>query len=156
MSAEFEALVGKNRRAIANIVRGYAFGREREDLEQEILTQLWRSFDSFRGDSKFETWLYRIAINTCVTFQRRVVRERQGSELLQGQANMEETRIGLSHDQLLQAFSHTLSEVERAIFIMYIEGLSSTEMESVLGIKASTIKVKVSRLKQKFKQQFVE
>ena len=63
---------------------------------------------------------------------------------------------GLSHDEILQAFIKKLNKVDSAVLMMYIDGLTANEMESVLGIKANAIKVRISRLKVKFQEQFVD
>ena len=166
MNIEFESLISKSSNTIRNIARSYTNAADVDDLMQEILTQLWRSFSSFRGDSKFETWLYRIAINTAITFQRSEIKERKGMEKnssLQvaamesgAMAGVSDSPHGMSHDEILQAFVKELNKVDRGVLMMYIDGLTANEIESVLGIKANAIKVRISRLKVKFKQRFVD
>jgi len=156
MTTEFESLITKNSNTIRNIARSYTNMYDYEDLMQEILTQLWRSFASFRGDSKFETWLYRIAINTAVTYQRSEIKERKGSEKNTSLHSNNASLDGLSHDEILQTFIKKLNKVDSAVLMMYIDGLTANEMESVLGIKANAIKVRISRLKVKFQEQFVD
>jgi RNA polymerase sigma-70 factor (ECF subfamily) len=155
MTIEFESLIAKNSKTIRNIARSYTNMYDYEDLMQEILAQLWRSFDSFRGDSKFETWLYRIAINTAVSFQRSEIKERKGKEKNTSLQSINASSDGLSHDEILQAFIKELNNIDSAVLMMYIDGLTANEMESVLGIKANAIKVRISRLKTKFSEQFV-
>ena len=155
MTIEFESLIAKNSKTIRNIARSYTNMYDYEDLMQEILAQLWRSFDSFRGDSKFETWLYRIAINTAVSFQRSEIKERKGKEKNTSLQSINASSDGLSHDEILQAFIKELNNIDSAVLMMYIDGLTANEMESVLGIKANAIKVRTSRLKTKFSEQFV-
>jgi RNA polymerase sigma-70 factor (ECF subfamily) len=156
MTTEFESLITKNSNTIRNIARSYTNMYDYEDLMQEILTQLWRSFANFRGDSKFETWLYRIAINTAVTYQRSEIKERKGNEKNTSLHSNNASSDGLSHDEILQTFIKKLNKVDSAVLMMYIDGLTANEMESVLGIKANAIKVRISRLKVKFQEQFVD
>ncbi len=156
MTIEFESLISKNSKTIRNIARSYTNMYDYEDLMQEILVQLWRSFGSFRGDSKFETWLYRIAINTAVSFQRSEIKERKGKKKNTLLQSINASSSGLSHDEILQAFIKELNNIDRAVLMMYIDGLTAIEMESVLGIKSNAIKVRVSRLKVKFSEQFVD
>ncbi len=80
MAIDFDSLISENINSIRNIARSYTNFRDSEDLMQEILIQLWRSHGNFRGDSRPETWLYRIAINTAITFQRQEIRNRKGQE----------------------------------------------------------------------------
>ncbi len=156
MTIEFESLISKNSKTIRNIARSYTNMYDYEDLMQEILVQLWRSFGNFRGDSKFETWLYRIAINTAVSFQRSEIKERKGKEKNTLLQSNNASSGGLSHDEILHAFIKELNNIDRAVLMMYIDGLTAIEMESVLGIKSNAIKVRVSRLKAKFSEQFVD
>lgn len=156
MTIEFESLISKNSKTIRNIARSYTNMYDYEDLMQEILVQLWRSFGNFRGDSKFETWLYRIAINTAVSFQRSEIKERKGKEKNTLLQSNNVSSGGLSHDEILHAFIKELNNIDRAVLMMYIDGLTAIEMESVLGIKSNAIKVRVSRLKAKFSEQFVD
>jgi len=156
MTIEFEALLIKNINTIRNIARSYTNMYDYEDLMQEITTQLWRSYGSFRGDSKFETWLYRIAINTAVTFQRSEIKERKSKEKNILVPSISSASSGLSHAEILQNFTNELNNVDRAVLMMYIDGLTANEMESVLGITANAIKVRVSRLKVKFKELYID
>ena len=156
MTTEFESLITKHSNTIRNIARSYTNMYDYEDLMQEILTQLWRSFANFRGDSKLETWLYRIAINTAVTYQRSEIKERKGNEKNTSLHSINASSDGLSHDEILQGFIKKLNKVDSAVLMMYIDGLTANEMESVLGIKANAVKVRISRLKVKFQEQFVD
>lgn len=155
MTVEFESLITKHSNTIRNIARSFCNSDDHEDLIQDILVQLWRSFSRFRGDSTFETWLYRIAINTAINYQRAVIKTRKGKENSESAQNITTSLDGLSHEQILQAFINQLNQVDRAVLMMYVDGFSSNEMESVLGIKANAIKVRVSRLKAKFNEQFI-
>ncbi len=156
MAVDFDALVSANIDTIRNIARSYTNFRDSEDLMQEILVQLWRSHGTFRGDSKPETWLYRIAINTAITFQRQEIRNRKGQEKNQSLRTDASFSAGLSQDQILQDFVVGLNDIDRAVLMMYLDGLTGAEMESVLGVTANAINVRVSRLKQKFEGQFVD
>ena len=156
MTIDFESLIAKNSNTIRNIARSYTNFHDYEDLMQEIYTQLWRSYSSFRGDSKFETWMYRIAINTAITFQRLEIKERKGKEKNSSLLSEDTSPHGSSQDEILQAFVKELNDVDRAVLMMYIDGLTTPEMESVLGIKANAIKVRISRLKVKFREKFVD
>ncbi|TQV88322.1 RNA polymerase sigma factor [Aliikangiella coralliicola] len=156
MTIDFESLITNNSSKIRNIARSYTNFHDYEDLMQEILTQLWRSHSRFRGDSKVETWLYRIAINTAVSYQRTEIKQRKVKEKSIAMKSVDAASQGLSHDEILHAFISTLNEIDRAVLMMYLDGLTASEMESVLGIKANAIKVRISRLKVKFREQFVD
>lgn len=156
MTEDFRRLIEKNANKIKRLARNYSFGNENNDLEQEIFLQIWRSYSSFSGQSNIDTWLYRIAINTAVSFQRKEIRDRKGvanSEQVQTSLNASD---GLPADEILSIFMRELSAIEVAILTMYVDGLSSLQMEEVLGVKANAIKVRISRLKDKYTQRFIE
>jgi len=156
MAIDFDSLIPENINSIRNIARSYTNLRDSEDLMQEILIQLWRSHGHFRGDSRPETWLYRIAINTAITFQRQEIRNRKGQEKNRSLRTDGTFSAGLSQDEILEAFVGDLNDVDRAVLTMYLDGLTAVEMESVLGVTANAISVRVSRLKGKFEKQFVD
>ena len=156
MAIDFDSLITGNIRSIRNIARSYTSSRDAEDLVQEILIQLWRSHRTFRGDSAPDTWLYRIAINTAVTFQRKEIRNRKGQEKNRSLRTENAFSAGLSQDEVLELFVRELNDVDRVVLTMYLDGLTSGEMETVLGITANAINVRISRLKRKFENKFVE
>lgn len=77
MKLKFEELIKQNLGRIRYIAKRYANNPDTEDLFQEILLQLWRSYDSFNEQSKAETWLYRVALNTAITSIRKSVKHRE-------------------------------------------------------------------------------
>ena len=156
MAIDFDMLISGNIRSIRNIARSYTSPRDSEDLVQEILIQLWRSHRNFRGDSTPETWLYRIAINTAVTFQRKEIRNRKGQEKNRSLLIDNSFAAGLSQDEVLELFVRDLNDVDRAVLTMYLNGLTSAKMEGVLGITANAINVRISRLKSRFEDKFVD
>jgi RNA polymerase sigma-70 factor (ECF subfamily) len=127
---------------------------DRQDLFQEIVIQLWRSYPSFRGEAKFSTWLYRIALNTAISGlrkQRRLITptdpDRLPTELqdIQYSAEKEEQL------QLLYAAIEKLTEVEKALTMLYLEDKSYLEMEEILGISQNNLRVKMNRIKEKLR-----
>lgn len=134
----------------------YAFTvHDRQDLFQEMIIQLWKSFPSFRNEAKFSTWLYRIALNTALAGLRKkknVVSNVEPADLpfaLQDiQYNNEiEERIKQLHDAI-----KLLSEVEKAIVMLYLEDRSYEEMEDILGINQNNLRVKMNRIKEKLRK----
>jgi RNA polymerase sigma-70 factor, ECF subfamily len=133
----------------------YAFTmHDRQDLFQEIIIQLWKSFPSFRHEAKFSTWLYRIALNTALAGLRKkknVVSnvEPENLPVLQDfQYNNEtEERIRQLHDAI-----KLLSELEKAIVMLYLEDRSYDEMEDILGINQNNLRVKMNRIKEKLRK----
>ncbi|MCO7223401.1 RNA polymerase sigma factor [Pleionea sp. CnH1-48] len=156
MTIDYEQLIEANIRTIRNIARSYTALHDHEDLMQEIMIQLWRSRNNFRGDAKAETWLYRVAINTAISYQRSAIRERK-NKAHKPLSSQEQLQLsGLSQEEILSTFVSQLNDVDRAVFVMYLDGLNASQMEEVLGTKANTIKVRISRLKTKFRETFVD
>jgi len=156
MLANFEEFIKGNMGRIRRIALRYANEGEIEDLTQEIIIALWKAHQKFRGDSKPETWLYRIAFNTAMTSLRKSIRHRE----LESQLNSLQTindidTTGYSEDEILSSFLDSLNEIEASILMMYLDGLSASDMEKVLGIKANAIGVRINRLKQKYIETYV-
>lgn len=127
-----------------------------DDLYQEILEQLWRSFKSFRQESKPETWIYRIGFNTAMTRLRMVVKHREGQETLAVQPLSESTSADRCEAELLKDFLDSLGDVDASILMMYLDGLTGQEMADVLGMGLSAIQVRINRLKTAFTDRYVE
>jgi RNA polymerase sigma-70 factor (ECF subfamily) len=128
---------------------------DRQDLFQEIVIQLWRSYPGFRGEARFSTWLYRIALNTAISDlrkQRRYGTSVDPDELsipLQDMAYVNEKEERL---QQLYAAIERLTEVEKALTMLYLEDKSYQEMEEILGIPQNNLRVKMNRIKEKLRK----
>src|SRR5687767_14472708 len=110
---------------------------DREDLFQEIVIQLWKSFPKFRGEAKFSTWLYRIALNTAISDLRRQKKNITSTEPAKLPTEIEDIQYYKQREEQLQQL-HTaiaqLTDIEKAIVMLYLEDKSYEEMEEVLGI----------------------
>ena len=129
---------------------------EREDVFQEIMYQLWRSFTQFKGDSKFSTWMYRVALNTAIAHVRRSIRTPRSTELTEaaGQAVDMNERINQQEDvERLHAAIQTLTEVDKAIIVLHLEDHSYDEMASITGLTKTNVSVRLVRIKRALKDQ---
>lgn len=127
---------------------------DREDLFQDIIVQLWQAFPRFRGDSKFSTWLYRVAINTAITRSRKkknLITYVEPEALPTNSSEDTSANAETENLQLLNNAIAQLNDVERAILMLYMEERSYEEMEDVLGIASGTLRVKISRIKDKLR-----
>ena len=145
----FEELLARSRGRLAAVAGAYAYG-DADDLLQEILLQIWRSLSTFKGDSSIDTWSYRVAINTALTWQRSQSRRKKNipSEV----SNLNELPTATDgHDSanLLDQFLQTLSKSDRALVLLYLDDLSGKEMAEVTGLTEGAIRVRVHRVKQK-------
>lgn len=127
---------------------------DREDLFQEILLQLWRAYGSFKGDAKISTWMYRVALNTAISGFRKSSRRPQTSELdstaFKAIAEFPSPEIE-ENKQLLYRAIALLSDLERAIIMLYLEEHSYDEIAEIIGITSNYVGVKISRIKSKLK-----
>jgi RNA polymerase sigma-70 factor (ECF subfamily) len=153
----FTQLVEKNQGIIHKVCRIYTDKpEEHEDLFQEIVLQLWKSFESFKGDSKFSTWMYRVGLNTAITLIRKKNRTIATSSIdeqpyfdIKSNEDNEEKEEKL---RLLYASIKRLSDVERALVLLYLEDLPYKEIAETLGITEVNARVKMNRTKEKLKE----
>ncbi|MBX9784139.1 MAG: sigma-70 family RNA polymerase sigma factor [Chitinophagaceae bacterium] len=151
---EFLKIVNENQGIIRKVC--HVYGRDeagKEDLYQEIVIQLWKSYSSFRGESKFSTWMYRIALNTAISDLRKQSRrvDLKFPEFIPREdADM---RDDAREEQLKQLYTaiQKLSEVEKAVVMLYLEDKSYEEMEEILGISNGNLRVKMNRIKDKLR-----
>jgi RNA polymerase sigma-70 factor, ECF subfamily len=152
----FVRLVDEHRGMLYKVCRLYCFaGPDRQDLFQEIVTQLWRSYPSFRGESKISTWLYRIALNTAISGLRKQRPQVTTVDPEQFPAGLQDFQYGAEKEeqlQLLYAAIEKLTDVERALTMLYLDDKSYQEMEDILGISQNNLRVKMNRIKDKLRK----
>jgi len=124
---------------------------ERKDLKQEIIYQLWRSYPSFRGKSKFQTWMYRVALNTAIYFNKK------NSLLTTDLSNVEvEEDEGWKEleEQLKQLYLaiRTLNQLDRAIIFLYLQKHNYEQIGEITGISTKNVSVRIVRVKEKLRQ----
>ncbi|HWU76723.1 MAG TPA: sigma-70 family RNA polymerase sigma factor [Rhodanobacter sp.] len=157
----FETLLHEHRKIVFKVAGLYSrSAADRDDLIQEISTQLWRSFGRYdEARAKFSTWLYRIALNVAISQARREHwSESDRFEPLQ--AHHLETvgggeTIAEPDERLtaLYAFIGQLDPLNRALILLYLEDRSYVEMADILGISETNVATKISRIKQKLRGQ---
>jgi len=145
---EFTELIDQNRGIIYKVIRLYVRHEEDErDLYQEILFQSWRSFPSFKGQSKFSTWLYRVALNTVLTFKRRpqLVVPHEDLSILKastGEKNENE------ETEALYIAIRELNEIDRMIISLHLDGYENEEIADIAGLTKNNTAVKLHRIKE--------
>ncbi|EDP72805.1 RNA polymerase ECF-type sigma factor [Flavobacteriales bacterium ALC-1] len=127
---------------------------DREDLFQEIVLQLWKSLKSYKGDSAFSTWMYRVALNTALVFFKK---EKRKPDAVRGFLVDKEDVVSDAlekENQLTHFYKATkqLNKVEKALILLYIEGLSGKEISENLGISEANVRVKTNRTKIKLQE----
>ena len=155
MEKEFLQIITENQGIIHKVCSIYCDSEEdRRDLFQEILVQLWKSFPSFRNESKFSTWMYRVALNTAITSFKKDKRQPDKSgipyENLQLATEVYDTgmedQIRMLNNAVLQ-----LSGIEKSIILLFLEDKKYEEIAEITGITQNYVRVKMNRIKKKLK-----
>jgi RNA polymerase sigma-70 factor (ECF subfamily) len=156
LKEEFLSLVNQNKGILYRISRTYGENEaDREDLFQEILLNLWKGYPSFRNESKFSTWLYRIALNTCIGAYRKKSRGISSSSIQEKHNQIPDIPCNPDYDEecrLLYNAIRKLDKLEKAIIILYLEEKSYEEIGEIAGITANHAGVKITRIKARLRQ----
>ena len=154
LEKEFLDMIEAQKRTIYKVCYMYANDQDDlNDLFQETVLNLWKGFPSYRGDSKLTTWVYRIAMNTCITFLRHANTRPQTvpmtANVASQMANDEDTNARL---QELYQLINQLGKLERALILLWLEERSYQEMADILGLSKANVAVKLNRIKEKLKK----
>lgn len=157
LQEKFQTLVDEHKKILYKVCYSYCRNRDdREDLAQEIIVQLWRSFASFDGRCRFSTWMYRIALNVAISFYRREsTRTRHVLSDDEKVLNaIDETENRSAEMQALYEFIDGLEPLNKALILLYLDGNSYSEIADVVGITETNVATKISRLKQTMREEF--
>ena len=126
----------------------------RNDLFQEIVLQLWRSFPSFRGEAKITTWMYRIALNTAISGFRKQTRLVKTEDLQEVHMNISDAWGDDREEdfQKLQWAVRQLPEIERAMIMMALEEVPYEDIAETIGITQNNVRVRMNRIREKLKK----
>jgi RNA polymerase sigma-70 factor (ECF subfamily) len=149
---QFEQTIRENRSTIYTVC--YMFSTdsdEVDDLFQESLINLWRGFDGFEHRSDIKTWIYRVALNTCITMDRKKRRQPETSlsmDINLFRDNDDDTKqVDMLHQRISQ-----LKPFDRAIVLLWLENLSYEEIGQIVGISTKNVSVRLFRIKEQLKQ----
>ncbi len=155
MEKQFLEIVKNNQGIIHKVCGIYCDNEDdRNDLVQEILAQLWKSFPSFRNESKFTTWMYRVALNTAITSFKKNKRKPDNTPLTyqnfliadDGNASEKEEHLRLLRDAVSK-----LTGIEKSIILLYLEDKNYEDIAEITGITQNYVRVKMNRIKKKLK-----
>ena len=146
-----EKWLEQHKTLVFKVVRSFAFSKaEREDLFQEILIQIWRSIPGFKKQSALTTWLYRVSLNTALSWSRKERKYsdsrqslEQNEQLLQVSEKPLDERIHWLYEEISK-----LNEIDRSLILLLLDGFSYREMSGILGISESNVGVKINRIKK--------
>ena len=151
LEKEFLMMIEAQKRTIYKVC--YIYANDLNDLYQETVLNLWKSFPRYRGDSTLNTWVYRIAMNTCITFLRRSNARPQIVPMTANVASMaaEDNETAGQLRELYRLISQ-LGKLERALILLWLEERSYEEIANILGITKTNVAVKLNRTKEKLKK----
>ncbi len=147
----FKQWLGEHQGLIFKVVRAYAGTLEdQDDLFQEVLLQLWFSIPNFQGKAKVSTWIYRVALNTALVWNRSEKRRRKLSAPMAVFSPKQSNCPGQSEEVIGRLYEaiRKLSKVDASVVLMHLDGLAYSEMAEILGISESNVGVKLNRAKK--------
>lgn len=152
LEKEFISLVENHKQIIYKVCYIYASDTENlNDLYQEVVINLWKAFPRFRGECKASTWVYRIGLNTCISFFRKSKSKPEVVPItvdLESFADEEDKTVQLR--ELYRMINH-LGQLERALILLWLEEKSYQEMADITGISLSNVGVRLNRIREKLK-----
>ena len=152
LELEFEQVVREHKSTIYTVCFMFSKdGDEVNDLFQEVLINLWKGFSSFKGASKVETWVWRVSFNTCISQERKKKNTSRipleiGIDLFNDKD--EDTR----QIQMLYHRIHQLKPFDRAIVLLWLEGIPYDEIAAIVGITVKNVSVRLYRIKEELKK----
>ncbi|WP_233380213.1 RNA polymerase sigma factor [Maribellus sp. CM-23] len=147
---EFSERIREHQGIIHKVTMVYTDGpADREDLFQEICLQLWKSYPRFRGEAKFSTWMYRVALNTAISNVRKN-RNKPVHEFLNENVQLiDEIQLDGDQVRLLYRAIAALNRIDKAIILLWLDEKSYDEIASVMGTSISNVSVKLVRIKRR-------
>lgn len=149
---EFIILVEEYKRIIYKVCYMYAADADNlNDLYQEVVINLWKAFPRFRGECETSTWVYRIGLNTCISFFRK---SKSRPEVVPITVDLEafadeEDKTACLHE--LYRMINCLGQLERALILLWLEERSYQEISDIIGISKNNVAVKLNRIREKLK-----
>ena len=155
----FLSVIQSNKGIIYKVANSYCKNVEdRKDLVQEIIIQLWKSFDDYDDNFKHSTWMYRISLNVAISFYRKENSRRKISNPLTGGIiNFSDNEVSEDKENdlgILQQMISQLKDLDKALMLLYLEERSHKEISQIIGISETNVATKINRIKNNLKQKF--
>jgi RNA polymerase sigma factor (sigma-70 family) len=159
--SRFSKLLDEHRGIVLKVARSYCWHPDdRDELMQDIVMQLWRSYPKYSDTKSFSTWMYRIALNVSISWVRKhTLRQRHTVALGDEVERVVDTRTSPFDDDrvaFLQAFIEQLEPLDRALMLLYLDERSYADISDILGITQTNVATKVGRLKQRVRKASVD
>ncbi len=150
---DFEQLVRQQTANIYSVCYMFATCKaEADDLFQEVLINLWRGYPTFRHDSRPSTWVYRVSLNTCVSYKRKRRVEMSPIENAGIESAYDEIESKRQNRQLHERIQ-MLEPFDRAVVLLWLEDMPYEEIGSIVGLSAKAVGLRLMRIKEKLKKQ---
>ena len=153
---EFARMVKTHKNTIYTVC--YMFSKDEDevaDLFQEVMIRVWRGLPSFNGTSDIKTWIYRIALNTCISVDRKKKRRSEAQFTIDinlfADQDKETEQIGILHKRISR-----LLPLDRAIVLLWLENISYDEIGAIIGISAKNVGVRLVRIREQLKSMSIE
>ncbi len=148
---EYIKLIQKHNGIIHKVIGLYVDNQEdRKDLHQEVLLQAWKSYQYFRGQSVFSTWLYKVALNTVLTFNKKLKKNEDFDKIDQVESGSDSK----DDSEILYHIIKSLGEVDRMLITLHLDGYKNNEIAEITGMTQNNITVKIHRIKSKVIEKF--
>ena len=155
MEKEFLQIITENQGIIHKVCSIYCdLEEDRRDLFQEILVQLWKSYPSFRSESKFSTWMYRVALNTAITSFKKEKRQPDKTGVSYENLQLAEELYDSGAEDQIKMLNQAVSQltgIEKSIILLFLEDKKYEEIAEITGITQNYVRVKMNRIKKKLK-----
>ncbi|WP_298422147.1 sigma-70 family RNA polymerase sigma factor [uncultured Kordia sp.] len=155
---KFISIIETHKNLIFKVCNSYCNSNEYKDLEQEILIQIWNSFDRYDGRVKISTWIYKIALNTAISYYRKgLVEKKRTSTIHESVVTFSEYNFELDEQiKLLYKFIEKLHYLEKAIILLYLDNYTYKEISEIIGFSKTNISTKINRIKIKLRKDFTQ
>ncbi|MFT3946703.1 MAG: sigma-70 family RNA polymerase sigma factor [Agriterribacter sp.] len=154
----FISVVDTHKGILYKVANAYCKSMEdRKDLIQEMIFQLWRSFEKYNAAYRYSTWIYRIALNVAISFYRKNKPLPLTLPIEEHILNIREPEPGLDNNdqlKLLNTFIAELKDLDKALILLYLEEKSYKEIADIMGISETNVGTRIGRIKQFLKQKF--
>jgi RNA polymerase sigma-70 factor, ECF subfamily len=158
VSEQFLSIFEDNTGIIIKISQAYTNTfHDREDLINDIALELWKSFEKFKGDSKISTWIYRVALNTSMNYKRKKKKDSLFYSINDFKKDeiipllVEQEQESSSELELLYTCIDELTEISKAIILLYLDGNSHDEISEIMGISKTNVGTRIGRIKEQIK-----
>lgn len=153
LEIDFARIVREHKGTIYTVC--YMFSKDEDevaDLFQDILMNLWKGFEKFRGESSIRTWLYRVSLNTCISADRKKRRNGESVPLDMNIDLFDDSAEDMKQIRMLQNRISRLRPFDRAIVLLWLENLSYDEIGAIVGISSKNVSVRLFRIKEQLRK----